>query len=55
MPQVQLTEKDIKFVRALRSALKAQALAHEAAKEGPASNTIFLRPDPLLYAYFTER
>lgn len=56
MPQeAPITNKELKFLRALRQELKAQALKQQAAREGEAANAIFLRPDPLLYDYFTER
>ena len=44
----------LEFVRALKAELKRQAEAHQARKEGAAGDTIYLRPDPLLYDYFIQ-
>lgn len=49
-----LTDLELEFVRALKAELKRQAEAHQARKEGAAGDTIYLRPDPLLYDYFIQ-
>jgi len=49
-----LTDKELKFIRALRAQLKADALAYQIKDEGPAGNVIFPRPKPLLYDYFAK-
>lgn len=54
MPQPPLTDRELKFLRVLKKALRDQAIDHQTKKEGPAGNVVFLRPDPLLYDFFTK-